>query len=138
MPLLGPSSGWATINPEPAAVHYRQAFLWGVANYVGGLPNEELIIGFGIAKGTRARIESVMKVRGSAETVALSPEQAIILHGYLNEDERHTAILVHNHPNEHPVVWLLGMVFGEQPLPSLLDRDFGLEPYFRFRQSRFN
>lgn len=106
---------------------YRQAFLWGVANYLGGLPHEEVIIGFGIAEGTRTLIESVMKVRGNAETVTLSPEQAIILHGYLNEDQRHAAILVHNHPSEHPVLWLLGLVFGEQPLPSLQDRDFGLD-----------
>jgi len=115
---------------------YRQAFLWGVANYLGGLPHEELIIGFGIAEGTRTLIESVMKVRGNAETVTLSPEQSIILHGYLNEDQRHAAILVHNHPSEHPVLWLLGMVLGEQPLPSLVDRDFGLDSLMQRVRSR--
>jgi hypothetical protein len=113
---------------------YRQAFLWGVANYLRGLPHEELIIGFGIAARTRTRVDSVMKVRGSAETVTLSPEQAVTLHGYLDEDERHTAILVHNHPSGNPVLFLLGLVFGEEPLPSLQDRDFGLDSLvLRFR-----
>ncbi len=77
---------------------YRQAFLWGTANYLEALPHEELIIGFGIAEGSRTRIQSVMKIRGDAETVSLPLAQALTIHQYLNEDERRTAILVHNHP----------------------------------------
>lgn len=104
---------------------YRQAFLWGVANYLKGLPHEELVIGFGIAEGTRTRIESVMKIRGDSESVALSAADAAKVHSFLNEDERHTVILIHNHPEQHPVLILLGLLFGPEPLPSLTDRNFG-------------
>jgi hypothetical protein len=104
---------------------YRQAFLWGVANYLKGLPHEELVIGFGIAEGTRTRIETVMKIRGDSESVALSAADAAKVDSFLNEDERHTVILIHNHPEQHPVLILLGLLFGPEPLPSLTDRNFG-------------
>lgn len=104
---------------------YRQAFLWGVANYLQGLPHEELVIGFGKAQGARTRLESLMKIRGDAESVVLPPDRAALVHQFLNEDERHTAILVHNHPEQHPVLLLLSLIFGPEPLPSLTDRNFG-------------
>lgn len=110
---------------ECGAIH-RHAFLWGAANYLTELPHEELLIGFGVAQGTRTLISSVIKVRGDSETVSLSPAQAGLMHDYLGEDERNTAILVHNHPDAHPVLFLLGLLFGTDPLPSLTDRDFGL------------
>lgn len=105
---------------------HRQALLWGAANYLTELPHEELLIGFGVAQGTRTRIESVMKIRGDAETVSLPAAQAGVMHDYLGEDERHTTILIHNHPDQHPVLFLLSLLFGPEPLPSLTDRDFGL------------
>jgi len=105
---------------------HRQAFLWGAANYLTELPHEELLIGFGVAQGSRTLISSVTKVRGDSETVSLPPAQAALMHDYLGEDERNTAILVHNHPDAHPVLFLLSLLFGTDPLPSLTDRDFGL------------
>lgn len=105
---------------------HRQAFLWGAANYLTELPHEELLIGFGTAQGTRTRISSVMKIRGDSETVSLPAALAGEMHQYLGQDERNTAILVHNHPDAHPVLFLLTLLFGADPLPSLTDRDFGL------------
>jgi hypothetical protein len=117
-------------------VIYRQAFLWGAANYLTELPHEELLIGFGVAQGARTRIGSVIKIRGDGETVSLPLAQAVLLHDYLGEDERNTAILVHNHPSEHPVLFLLSLVFGPDPLPSLTDRDFGLDALLLRLKSR--
>ena len=111
---------------ECGAIH-RQAFLWGSANYLTELPHEELIIGFGAAQGTRTLISSVLKVRGERETVSLPAAQAGVMQEHLGQDERNTAILVHNHPDQHPVLFLLGLLFGPEPLPSLTDRDFGLD-----------
>lgn len=108
----------------------------GVANYLKGLPHEELVVGFGVTQGTRTRIDSVMKVRGEAEFVGLPLDGAVAIHHFLDEDERHTAILVHNHPVTHPVLWLLGLVFGNDPLPSLVDRNFGVAALFERFQSR--
>ena len=120
----------------PCGPIHRQAFLWGAANYLTELPHEELIIGFGIAQGSRTRIESAMKIRGDSETVSLPAAQAGLMHDYLGQDERHTAILVHNHPDEHPVLFLLGLLFGPEPLPSLTDRDFGLSALMSRLKSR--
>jgi hypothetical protein len=120
----------------PCGSVYRQAFLWGVANYLRDLPHEELVVGFGVAQDTRTRIDSVMKIRGEADHVGLPPDGAAAIHDFLNEDERRTAIFVHNHPEGHPMIWLLGLVFGIDPLPSLADRDFGADTLFRRLQSR--
>jgi hypothetical protein len=120
----------------PCGFVYRQAFLWGVANYLRGLPHEELIVGFGVAQATRTRIDSVMKIRGEAEHVELPPDGVATIHSFLDEDDRRTAIFVHNHPEGHPVIWLLGLVFGADPLPSLADRDFGTEALLRRLESR--
>jgi hypothetical protein len=117
---------------------YRQAFLWGATNYLTELPHEELLIGFGVAEGARTRIRSVIKIRGDSETVLLPPAQAGLMHDYLSQDERSTAILVHNHPDEHPVLFLLSLVFGPDPLPSLIDRDFGLDALLARLKSRMN
>lgn len=122
---------------ECGAVH-RQAFLWGAKNYLAELPHEELLIGFGVAQAARTRIGSVMKIRGDSESVSLPPAQAGALHEYLSENERHTAILVHNHPDEHPVLFLLGLVYGPDPLPSLTDRDFGLDSLLLRLKSRLD
>jgi hypothetical protein len=111
----------------PCGTIYRQAFLWGVANYLRGLPHEELVIGFGVAEGARTRIESAMKIRGDAESVSLSPSLAAVVHSFLSAHERHTVILIHNHPDQHPVLVLLTTLFGPEPLPSLTDREFGLK-----------
>jgi hypothetical protein len=119
-------------------VIYRQAFLWGAANYLMELPHEELLIGFGVAHAARTRIGSVIKVRGDSETVSLPLAEAILLHDYLGEDERNTAVLVHNHPSEHPVLSLLSLVFGPDPLPSLTDRDFGLNALLLRLKSRLD
>ena len=120
----------------PCGSVYRQAFLWGVANYLKGFPHEELIVGFGLAQGTRTRIDSVMKVRGGPDGVSLPPDGIATLHDFLDEDERHTAILVHNHPDTHPVLWLLTRVFGDEPLPSMKDRNFGLNAVLTRFQNR--
>src|SRR6266853_6173859 len=114
----------------------RQAFLWGVANYLKGLPHEELVIGFGVAGGTRTRIMSVIKIRGEADSVAIPPDTSAVIHDFLNQDERHTVIIVHNHPDGHPVLFLLGLVFGEDPLPSLVDRNCGLDALLKRFGSR--
>jgi hypothetical protein len=103
---------------------YRQAFLWGTANYLDGLPHEELVVGFGLAHGTRTRVDSVLKIRGGARRVSLPRDTRVAIHSFLNEDERHTAILVHNHPDTL-VAALLGLVLGSDPLPSLADRAVG-------------
>jgi hypothetical protein len=115
---------------------YRQAFLWGVANYLKGLPHEELIIGFGVASGRRTLISTVMKIRGEADRVALPPDKASEIHGFLNQDESHTVIFVHNHPGSHPILWLLGLVLGNDPLPSLTDRNFGVGAFMTRFQSK--
>ena len=120
----------------PCGSVYRQAFLWGVANYLKGLPHEELVVAFGVAQGTRTRIDSVMKNRGEADRVTLPPDRVARIHNFLNEDESHTAILVHNHPDRHPVLWLLGLIFGDDPLPSLMDRDFAEGALVKRFQSR--
>jgi len=121
----------------PCGPVYRQAFLWGAANYFKGLPHEELVVGFGVGQGRRTRIGSTMKIRGEARWVAMEPDEAAVIHGFLNEDEHHTAILVHNHPDD-PVLWLLGLVFGNSPLPSLEDSDFGGELLFERFRSRLD
>ena len=114
----------------------RQAFLWGVANYLKGLPHEELVVGFGVAEGTRTCISSVLKIRGEADRVAIPPDKNAMIHDFLNQDERHTAIVVHNHPDGHPVLLLLGLVFGKEPLPSLADRNCGLDALLKRLESR--
>ena len=120
---------------ECGAIH-RQAFLWGAANYLTELPHEELLVGLGVAQGARTRIDSVIKIRGDTETVSLPPALAGLMHDYLGEDERNTAILVHNHPDDHPVLFLLSLVYGPDPLPSLTDRDFGLAALLARLKSR--
>jgi hypothetical protein len=106
----------------PCGVVYRQAFLWGVANYLERLPHEELVVGFGVAQGSRTRIDSVVKFRGEASRVPLPADKCIEIHCFLDENERHSVILVHNHPDTL-VATLLGLVFGSDPIPSLTDRD---------------
>jgi len=105
-------------------------------HYLKGLPQEELVVGFGVAQDTRTRIDSVIKIRGEADHVEWPRDGAATIHGFLSEDERHTAIFVHNHPEIHPVMWLLGLVFGTDPLSSLTDRDFGVGTLLRRFQSR--
>jgi len=117
-------------------VVYRQAFLWGVANYLKGLHHEELIIAFGVARGNRTRIDSVMKIRGESERVTLSPDKALEIHAFLNQDERHRALFVHNHPDGHPTLWLLGLVVGGEPLPSLIDRNFAARTFIARLQEK--
>lgn len=115
---------------------YRQAFLWGVANYLKGLQHEELIVGFGVASGRRTLIETVIKIRGESNRVTLPPDKAAEIHTFLNQHESHTIIFVHNHPDSHPVLWLLGLLLGEDPLPSLTDRDFGVGAFVTRFQSK--
>ena len=120
----------------PCGSVYRQAFLWGVANYVKGFQHEELIVGFGVARGICIRIDSVMKIRGESERVAVPPDKASEIHAFLNEDEHHIAVFVHNHPDGHPVLWLLGLVLGDDPLPSLTDRNFAVGAFITRLQSK--
>lgn len=110
----------------PCGSVYRQAFLWGVANYLKGFEHEELILGFGIARGARTCINSIMKFRGNNDRVDLPSEASLILHDFLSQNDRHTVLLVHNHPDNQIIVRLLGLVFGDAPLPSITDRNFAL------------
>lgn len=68
-----------------------------------------------------------MKIRGDSETVSMTASHWAVVHEFLNEDDRHTALLVHNHPKQQPVIFLLTLLFGEEPLPSLTDRQTGLK-----------
>jgi len=116
----------------------RGAFLWGVANYLKGLPHEELVIGFGIAQGTRTFIESVIKIRGEADSVLLPPDASANIHSFLGKNEKHTVLLVHNHPESSPVLWLMRLLLGDDPLPSITDRDVGLAILGRRLQSKMS
>ncbi|MGA9546008.1 MAG: hypothetical protein WBQ85_20705 [Candidatus Sulfotelmatobacter sp.] len=120
----------------PCGSVYRHAFLWGAANYVKGFQHEELIVGFGLARGSRTRIDSVMKIRGESERVVLPPNKASEIHSFLNESERHTVLFVHNHPDGHPILWLLGLVLGNDPLPSLTDRNFAIGAFITRLQTK--
>jgi hypothetical protein len=114
----------------PCGSVYRQAFLWGTANYLKGFGHEELILGFGVARGYSTCINSVMKLRGDRKRVELPQEKAVMIHDFLNRNGRHTVLLVHNHP-DHLIASLLAFVFGDAPMPSMTDRDFALSIVLR-------
>jgi hypothetical protein len=114
----------------PCGSVYRQAFLWGTANYLKGFDHEELILGFGIARGNSTCIDSVMKLRGEKYRVELPRDKAIIIHDFLNRDSRNSVLLVHNHP-DHLIASLLALIFGDDPMPSITDRDFALSIVLR-------
>lgn len=115
-------------RPEPIPTVYRNAFLWGCANFLKPLKQEMIVVGFGRALGTRNAVDSVLKILGESHRVILLPDELAEIHKHLNAAKNHSILLVHNHP-DHMVHTLLALLLGDAPLPSLRDRDTALNFY---------
>lgn len=107
---------------------YRNAFLWGSANFVRGKRQESMILGFGHTEATRTCVDHVRKLPGGFHHVSLGPPDIAHIHSYLNETRAAAVIAVHNHPR-FILADILAFLFGGEPMPSLIDRDSALDFY---------
>jgi hypothetical protein len=108
---------------------HRNAFLWGSANFLSKLPNEMILLAFGRKEAARNSVETILKIPGNEHNVVMLPEDISAIHAHLNAAPNNSVLVVHNHP-EHIISTLLAFLVGEDPLPSLKDRNTALRFFY--------